>query len=109
VSLGLFDFLSDGLKIEKKGKGHLMIALLAFLPSLLIVLFYPSIFVKALSYAGIFAIVLLILLPAFMIWSGRYYKNLNVGRYQVAGGKIAIALLIVVAFLMAAVGMMKLI
>jgi tyrosine-specific transport protein len=65
--------------------------------------------VKALSYAGIFAIILLVLLPAFMIWSGRYYKNLSVGRYQVAGGKIAIALLIVVAFLMAAVGMMKLI
>ncbi len=109
VSLGLFDFLSDGLKIEKKGKGHAMIALLAFLPSLLIVLFYPSIFVKALSYAGIFAIVLLVLLPAFMIWSGRYYKNLSVGRYQVVGGKIAILLLIIVAFLMAGVGMMKLI
>lgn len=109
VSLGLSDFLADGLQIDKEGKNHWIIFALTFLPSLLIVLFYPSIFVKALSYAGIFAIVLLVLLPAFMILSGRYYKNLSVGCYQVMGGKTAVVLLVLAAFFIVGLGIVKLI
>ncbi len=100
VSLGLSDFLADGLKIQKVGKGNLTVTLVTYLPPLLVVVFYPSIFIKAISYAGLCCIVLLMLLPALMTWSGRYRKQFSVGKYQVAGGRVAIILLIVVAVLL---------
>lgn len=109
VSLGLSDFLADGLRTEKKGKGNLIIFALTFLPSLLIVLFYPSIFVKALSYAGIFAAILIVLLPALMVWSGRYRKQLAIGRYQVIGGKATVLLLILIALAIAGLGIVELV
>ncbi len=76
VSLGLFDFLADGLNKTKKGLSGLFIGTLAYLPPLLIVLFYPGIFISALSYAGVFCVILLLLMPALMLWSGRYIKNI---------------------------------
>lgn len=107
VSLGLSDFLADGFKVEKKGKGNLIVFTLTFLPSLLIVLFYPSIFIKALSYAGIFCLILIVLLPAMMAWSGRYRKHLTTGQYQVAGGKIAVLLIIFAALAVIGLGVSK--
>ncbi len=107
VSLGLSDFLADGLKVEKKGKSGSLVFILTFLPSLLIVLFYPSIFIKALSYAGIFCTILIILMPALMIWKGRYSKNLAVGHYQVMGGKVSIVLLFLVAVAILGLGIVK--
>jgi tyrosine-specific transport protein len=77
VSLGLLDFLSDGLKIPKRGHTGLLIVLLAYLPPLLLVLFCPGIFITALNYAGLFVVILLILIPALMLWRGRYVKNLS--------------------------------
>ncbi len=109
VSLGLSDFLADGLKIEKTGKNGGLVFMLTFLPSLIIVLFYPSIFIKALSYAGIFCTILIVLMPALMIWSGRYRKQLAVGRYQVMGGKTAIILLTLVALAILGLGVVKVI
>ena len=102
VSLGLSDFLSDGLKIQKAGQGNIIVSLLTFIPPLGIVLFYPSIFVKAVSYAGFFCVILMVLLPAAMAWSGRYHKQLaKDGAYQVKGGPLPIILLfIIVALLM---------
>lgn len=70
VALCLSDFLADGLQI-KKTKGKIIIPTLTFLPPLLIVIFAPGIFVKALSYAGIFCVILLILLPIVMWFKGR--------------------------------------
>ena len=102
VSLGLSDFLSDGLRIQKTGKGNFIVSLLTFIPPLAIVLFYPGIFVKAVSYAGFFCVILMIFLPAAMAWSGRYRKQLaTADAYRVAGGRLPIILLfIVVALLM---------
>lgn len=108
VSLGLSDFLADGIKVEKKGKGNWIIFALTFLPSLILVLFYPGIFVKALSYAGVFAVILIVLLPALMIWSGRYYKRLAVGRYQVRGGKFAVIAVVLVACTVIGLGIIQL-
>ncbi len=93
VSLGLSDFLADGLQIEKKGRGNLIIYGATFLPPLLIVLFYPGAFISALSYAGIYCIVLLALLPALMAWWGRYRRNIAKG-YQVFGGKPLLLIII---------------
>lgn len=71
VSLGLFDFLADGLKLKKSGQQGQYIFALTFLPSLLIVLFYPGIYLQALSYAGVCCVILLLLLPSIMAWKGR--------------------------------------
>ena len=86
VSLSLSDFLSDSLKIKKVGKGGIVIAIATFLPPLIIVLVDPSIFISALSHAGIYCLILLVLLPALMAWQGRYRKQLP-SRYKVLGGK----------------------
>jgi tyrosine-specific transport protein len=103
----LSDFLADGLKTEKKGKGGWIVFALTFLPSLLIVIFYPSIFIKALSYAGICCAILLVLMPALMAWNGRYRKNLAVGQYQVFGGKVSVLFLIFIAIAVLALGVIK--
>lgn len=92
VSLGLSDFLADGLRVEKKGRGNLIIYSATFLPPLLIVLFYPGAFISALSYAGIYCVVLLVLLPALMVWWGRYRRNIAMG-YRVYGGKTLLIIL----------------
>lgn len=103
VSLALSDFLADGLNLEKKGMGNGLIFGLTFLPSTLIVIFFPSIFVKALSYAGIFCVILIILLPALMVYSGRYVKHISSG-YCVHGGKFAVVSIIVISFIIIAIG-----
>jgi len=105
VSLALTDFLADGLQLEKKGKGNWIINGLTFLPPLFIVIFFPNIFVAALKYAGVFCIILLMLLPAGMVWSGRYYKMLSRGHYTVMGGKLGLVTVIVVGLLVIGLGL----
>ena len=96
IALGLVDFLADGLKIKQKGFGKLGLMTLSLGPPLLIILFYPGAFIKGLSYAGLFCVILLMLLPALMAWSGRYVKKIAHG-YQLKGDKILIAIELVVA------------
>lgn len=84
VSLCLISFLADGLKMEQKGTGGLILFLLTFLPSLLIVLFFPGIYIQALKYAGMFCVILMLLLPALMTCYGR---NKFSPVYIVPGGK----------------------
>jgi len=105
VALSLSDFLADGLRIEKIGLGNALVNAMTFFPPLAIVIFYPSIFVKALNYAGICCVVLIVLLPALMAWSGRYHKkHLALGHYQVMGGRWAVVLLMIVSFVIIALG-----
>lgn len=98
VSLSLTDFLSDGLKVEKKNHGNWLIHLLTFVPPLLIVIFYPGLFIKALNYAGIFCAILIILLPALMALAGRRKKWAG-RRYAVYGGVFPILFLALIASL----------
>lgn len=86
VGLCLADFLADGLQLEKKGKNNLFIHILTFFPPLIIVVFFPSVFVKALEYAGIYCVILLVLLPTWMVWQGRYNKAISKG-YRAIGNK----------------------
>lgn len=99
VGICLVDFLADGLNMERKGVNNVFITLLTFLPPLLIVLFFPGIFVKALKYAGIYCVVLLILLPAWMAWNGRY-KQQFVTKFKVLGGKPLLFCLIIFSLIM---------
>lgn len=71
VSLGLFDFLADGLRLKKSGTQGKWTLALTFLPPLAVVLFNPGIYLHALSYAGVCCVILLLLLPALMAWRGR--------------------------------------
>lgn len=99
VSVSLVDFLADGLNLQKDGWSGSFLHLLTFLPPLVIVLFFPNAFIAALKYAGIYCIVLLILLPAWMVWHGRYKKHIQ-GSFKVPGGKVLLTLLIIVSIVL---------
>lgn len=71
VSLGLSDFLSDGLHLQKAGYQGKCTLLLTFIPPLLLVLINPGIYLLAMNYAGICCVILLLLLPASMAWRSR--------------------------------------
>lgn len=80
VSLGLADFLTDGLQIKKSWEGRLLAILLTFIPPLVFVFSYERGFLLALEYAGAFVAILLIFLPAAMAWtldSPKLYKTLK--------------------------------
>ncbi len=105
VSLSLHDFLADGLKIKKTNKGRFFLTLLTFLPPLFFSLFFPNVFVSALKYAALFVATLLGILPAVMVWSGRYRLKIE-SQFRVIGGKwvlvgvILISLAVIVVDLM---------
>jgi tyrosine-specific transport protein len=107
VSLCLTDFWADALQLEKKGWNNFAITALTFLPPLVTVLFFPGIFVTALKYAGIYCIILLILLPAWMVWMGRYkHKQTHGSMFTVPGGKILLGGLIVFSCVIIAAGLL---
>jgi len=96
VALSFVDFLADGLSVEKTPKGKLFLTALALGPPLLFALLFPGLFVTALEYAGGFgAVILFGVIPALMVWVGRYRLKLWTS-YQVPGGKPI--LLLVIAF-----------
>lgn len=97
VALFLADFLADGCRVVK-AQHSIKISVAALLPPLIIVLFVPSVFIKALSYAGILCIILLILIPALMAYSGRYVTGIAKG-YQVKGGKVLLLSLIILSLI----------
>ncbi len=73
MSMGLFDFLSDGLKISKRGKGSIILTSLVLLPTLFCAIFFERIFLHALDLSGGFGDSILNgLLPIAMIFVGRY-------------------------------------
>lgn len=106
VSLCMTDFLADGLNIEKKGFGNIKVITLTYLPPVIIVLFYPTIFMMALNYAGTFTSILLTLLPVLMIWRGRYVLKLS-GPYQVMGGKPLIILAVLASITVVIIGALQ--
>jgi tyrosine-specific transport protein len=99
VSLCLYSFLADGLKLGTSGGQGVGLFLLTFVPPLLIVIYYPGAYIHALGYAGIFCIILLLFLPALMCYFGR--KN-HSSPFIVPGGKITqIAVLLISILLLA--------
>jgi len=106
VSLCLSDFLADGFNIDRRGWNNMKVMALTFVPPLLLVLFDPTIFLVALNYAGTFTSILLALLPALMVWRGRYILKLE-GDYQVSGGKPAIYVALFIASIVVAIGILQ--
>lgn len=94
VTLGLTDFLADGLKMVKRGVNKLILYAIVFLPPMVIAMLNPNIFIEALGYAGGIGCALLLgLLPVWMVWVGRYKKGMNPATLQLKGGKTLLVLL----------------
>ncbi|MDX1901593.1 MAG: aromatic amino acid transport family protein [Gammaproteobacteria bacterium] len=96
VALCLADFLADGLGLERKGRKNAYVCAITFLPPLIVVLTKPAIFIAALSGAGILCIILLLVLPILMVWSGRYRQAIATG-YRFWGGRALLILLLLFA------------
>ena len=77
MTLGLFDFLSDGLAIPKKGWGKIKLGLIIAIPTLFFSIFYERAFLVAMDASGGFGDTILNgIIPVMMVWVGRYYMNL---------------------------------
>ncbi len=100
VTLGLLDFLADGLAMPKKGMRKIFLALLTFLPPLAISLTNPSLFLTALGLAGGIGCALLLgFLPILMVWISRYFHEGHSGPLQLFGGRgMLFALFLFVVF-----------
>lgn len=73
IAMGLFDFLSDGLKIPRKGTGELALAIIILLPTLYFAVFYERAFLFALDTSGgVGDTILNGIFPVMMVWAGRY-------------------------------------
>ncbi len=104
VAMSLSDFFADGLRTAKVGWGSLLVYSVTFIPPLVLVVFWPGLFIHALNYAGTFCLILLALLPSLMAWRGRYSKQI-VGDYRVFGGKAALVISFSVTFILIFIGL----
>lgn len=105
VSIGLFDFLADGLNMKKSGlQGHTLLVL-TFIPPLAIVFIEPGIYLHALTYAGVCCVVLLLLLPVIMTWKVRQSASSSKFTQLVPGGKFSLLLLLTIALVLLAVSL----
>lgn len=102
VTLSLSDFLADGFKIKKNARGRFFITLLTFLPPLFFALAFPNVFISALKYAAIFVAILLGIMPAAIVWSGRYKLKME-SKFKVMGGKFLLSFIILISFAIIAV------
>lgn len=94
IALGLFDFLADGFKIPRNVKGNLLLGLLIAIPTLFFTLTMDKVFLKALdSSGGIGDAILNGIMPALMLWVGRYIYREH-SEYRTFGGKPLIIVVI---------------
>jgi tyrosine-specific transport protein len=99
ISIGLTDFIADGIKKTKQGWNSVLVHAISFLPPLAIVLLAPHIFIEALTYAGIWCVILLIVMPLLMLYSGRHHKALS-DHHILPGGRGLLLFLLVIAMLL---------
>ena len=104
VALGLFDFLADGLKRPNSILGRLQTLVMTLLPPLLVALVWPQFFLLGLSLAGLFLVILEVLLPVWMWWGARDLPQ-HQHVYAVTYGRVlaAFVLLVGILFLIASV------
>lgn len=98
IGLSFVDFLADGLHVKKDAKGKFFLCLLTLGPPFVFAAIYPKLFFSALNYAGGFGAVLIFgILPAAMVWAGRYGANPREGIRVVPGGKLVLIAVFVFA------------
>lgn len=92
IALGLFDFLSDGLKIKKKGFGNLLLTILIIIPVYIFSVYFERVFLVALETTGGFGDSILNgIIPVLMVWIGRYHLKFP-NEHRVFGGKPLLAI-----------------
>lgn len=95
MALGLFDFLSDGLKIPKKGFGNVLLGLLIIVPTYFFASQYERIFLLALDATGGYGDTILNgIIPVLLVWKGRSALQNNT-EYRMGGGKTVLVILFV--------------
>ncbi len=103
VALSLRDALADALPLKASGKQAVALSGITFIPPLIVVLFHPGIFIFALHFAGVFCVLLLLILPALMTYSARYLQNRK-SEYRVLGGKVTLAFVLLSGVLLLILG-----
>ncbi len=87
VSISANHFLMDGFNVEYNLSGRLKIFVMTYLPPLLFAFYYPQGFIMALGFAGAFVAILFMIVPAMMVWRGRYQMQLTAD-YRLSGGRL---------------------
>lgn len=109
IALGLFDFLSDGLKIKEKGVGNVVLAILIAVPTLFFAIYFERIFLVALETTGGFGDAILNgIIPVLMVWVGRYQLGYTQSRTIPGGKPVLILLLIFFSFVLIFTALMQL-
>ncbi len=99
-TLSIVHFLRDGFKLPRKEREHIGLCVLALLPPLVFSVAYPQIFFKALNFAGgICAVVLFGILPALMVWKGRYVKKMEKPKLVIGGKPVLVLILLFASFI----------
>lgn len=90
AGLGLFDYIADLFKIDDSHKGRLITAIITFLPPTILGMIFPSGFILAIGFAGLFAAIWSVIVPAVMVISyrKRALKNGQKVTFRALGGKI---------------------
>ncbi len=95
VALGLFDFLTDLLKIDNSIAGRSKIALLTFVPPMIGGVLFPNGFIYAIGYAGFAAAVFALFTPVALAFQAR--AKLPETEFVVTGGHLRMLVVIIFA------------
>lgn len=90
AGLGLFDYIADLFKINDSAKGRLFTAIITFLPPTILGMIFPNGFVVAIGFAGLFAAIWSVIVPAMMVINYRKRQQGAKDRitFRAFGGKI---------------------
>ena len=98
IGMGLYDFLSDGLKIKEKGIGKLGLSLLILIPVAFFAVYYERAFLVAMeTTGGIGDAIVTGIIPILIVYIGRYRKGFQ-SEWRVPGGKPILLLLAILFF-----------
>ena len=95
VALGLFDFLTDLLKLDDTLSGRSKTALVTFVPPMIGGVLLPNGFIYAIGYAGFAAAVFALFTPVALAFQAR--KHLPTTDFLVSGGHARMAVVLVFA------------
>lgn len=94
IAIAFFDFWADGLKWKKKGSNKLKLTMLVFVIPYIIACINPTIFFKALTWAGGVGVAILLgIFPILFVWSGRYIQKRSKVHEELKGGKFTLSVL----------------
>lgn len=99
ISLGLFDFLADGLKVKKDKWGKVFLWLLIIVPTLFFASYFERVFILALDISGGYGDTILNgIIPVLMVWIGRYRLGYQKPRCLPGGKPFLVVILLFFVF-----------